>query len=116
MPLCLRASVVRFDEKDRALVFGALYAAADSSIGALSEVAREFSPRIAIESAVRGGAREVTLDLSGLARLFGDGRTIADEIRRTAADRGLRVRVAIAPTRTAARLLAHARPGVTVIG
>jgi len=45
--------------------------------------------------------------VSGLARLFGDGKTIAAELRRTAADRGLRVRVAVAGTRTAARLLAH---------
>ena len=96
-------------------MFGAVYAADGSALDALVEVAREFSPRIAIEDAVRGEAREVTLDLSGLARMFGDGRTIAGEMRRTAADRGLRVRVAIAPTRTAARLLAHARPGLTVI-
>ncbi len=66
------------------------------------EVARDFSPRV--EAC---GPREVTLDLSGLARLFGDEKTIAAELRRTAADRGLRVRVAIAGTRTAARLLAH---------
>jgi protein ImuB len=66
------------------------------------EVAREFSPRV--EAC---GPREVTLDVSGLARLFGDGKTIAAELRRTAADRGLRVRVAVAGTRTAARLLAH---------
>ena len=66
------------------------------------EVARDFSPRV--EAC---GPREVTLDLSGLARLFGDGKTIAAELRRTAADHGLRVRVAVAGTRTAARLLAH---------
>jgi len=66
------------------------------------EVARDFSPRV--EAC---GPREVTLDVSGLARLFGDGKTIAAELRRTAADRGLRVRVAVAGTRTAARLLAH---------
>jgi len=66
------------------------------------EVARDFSPRV--EAC---GPREVTLDVSGLARLFGDGKTIAAELRRTAADRGLRVCVAVASTRTAARLLAH---------
>ena len=55
------------------------------------------------------------LDLSGLERLFGDARTIAEELRRTAADRGLRVRVAIAGTRTAARLLVRHRAGLTVI-
>jgi protein ImuB len=66
------------------------------------EVARDFSPRV--EAC---GPREVTLDVSGLARLFGDGKTIAAELHRTAADRGLRVCVAVASTRTAARLLAH---------
>src|SRR5258706_10939563 len=66
------------------------------------EVAGDFSPRV--EAC---GPREVTLDVSGLARLFGDGKTIAAELRRTAADRGLRVCVAVAGTRTAARLLAH---------
>src|SRR6185436_18652273 len=36
-------------------------------------------------------------------------------LRRTAADRGLQVRVAIAGTRTAARLFVHYRVGITVI-
>jgi protein ImuB len=57
----------------------------------------------------------VVLDLSGLTRLFGDARTIAAELRRTAADRGLRVRIAIAGTRTAARLLTRARAGITIV-
>ena len=91
-------------------MFGALYGAEGSSQDALIEVAREFSPRLEV-----CGARAITLDLSGLARLFGDARTIAAELRRTAAERGLRVRVAVAGTRTAARLLVHHRPGVCVI-
>ncbi len=91
-------------------MFGALYAAEGSSSQALIEVAREFSPRIE-----PCGPREITLDLSGLTHLFGDARTIGGELRRTAADRGLRVRVAIAGTRTAARLLVHHRAGLTVI-
>jgi protein ImuB len=66
------------------------------------EVARDFSPRVEW-----CGPRELTLDVSGLTRLFGDGKAIAGELHRTAADRGLRVRVAVAGTRTAARLLAH---------
>src|SRR5258706_6821445 len=74
------------------------------------EVARDFSPRVEA-----GEPREVTLDVSGLARLFGDGKTIAAELRRTAADRGLRVRVAVAGTRTAARLLARHCAGLVVI-
>jgi protein ImuB len=73
-------------------------------------VAREFSPRIEVCS-----PREITLDLSGLERLFGEARAIAHELRRTAADRGVQVRVAIAGTRTAARLFVHHRAGITVI-
>jgi protein ImuB len=76
----------------------------------LAEVAREFSPRIEVCSAT-----EIVLDLGGLERLFGDARTIAEELRRTAADRGLRVRVAIAGTRTAARLLVRSRAGLTIV-
>jgi len=90
-------------------MFGALYAAEGSSPERLAEVAREFSPRLEV-----CGPREIVLDLGGLERLLGDARTIASELRRTAADRGLRVRVAIAGTRTAARLLVHHRAGVTV--
>src|SRR5262245_10528226 len=112
------------------MVYGALYATEGTpprSEGrcTLADVAREFSPRIEIgapsERAFDGAqargpqAETVTLDLSGLERLFGGAREIAAELRRTAADRGLRVRVAIAGTRTAARLLVRHRPGLTVI-
>src|SRR5687768_11939264 len=92
------------------MVFGALYAAEGSAPEVVAASAREFAPRIEV-----CGPREITLDLSGLARLFGDARTIAQEMRRTAADRGVRVRVAIAGTRTAARLLVRHRAGLTVI-
>ena len=91
-------------------MFAAVYAAEGSSFEALVGVARDFSPRVEIR-----GPREVTLDLSGLTRLFGDAKTIAGELRRTAADRGLRVRIAIAGTRTAARLLTRARAGITIV-
>jgi len=90
-------------------MFACVYGAAEMPPDALLAVARDFSPRIEACS-----AREITLDLSGLTRLFGDAKTIAQELRRTAADRGLRVRVAIASTRTAARLLAHHRAGITI--
>ena len=121
-------------------MFGALYAAEGSPPDVLAVVAREFSPRIEVcdahastiarpstslgttlsTSKGRGGpskteGREIVLDLSGLERLFGDARTIAEELRRTAADRNLRVRVAIAGTRTAARLLVHHRAGITIV-
>jgi protein ImuB len=91
-------------------VFATLYAAEGSPPDVLLGVARDFSPRIETY-----GSREVILDLGGLTRLFGDAKTIAGELRRTAADRGLRVRIAIAGTRMAARLLAHGRAGITIV-
>ena len=91
-------------------MFAAVYAAEGSSPDVLSAVAREFSPRIEV-----CGEREVLVDLAGLARLFGDARAIAGEVRREAAERSLRVRVAIGGTRTAARLMVRHRAGETVI-
>jgi len=77
---------------------------------ALVSTAREFSPRVE-----RVSARAVVCDVDGLERLFGDARAIASELRREAADRGVMARVAVAATRGAALLLAHARPGITVV-
>jgi protein ImuB len=91
-------------------MFGAICGAEGSSPDALLAVAREFSPRIDVVSRL-----EVVLDLSGMARLFGDARTIAEELRRTAADRDLQIRVAIAGTRTAARLMVRHRAGISII-
>jgi protein ImuB len=108
-----------------AAVFAALYAARGSSFETLLDIARDFSPRIetygsrpstraqGVPSHVE--EREVVLDLAGLTRLFGDAKTIADQLRQTAADRGLCVRIAIAGTRTAARLLARDRVGITIV-
>src|SRR5688500_5649205 len=91
-------------------MFAAVYAAEGSDVGVLVDVGRAFSPRVEEHL-----PREVVLDVDGLTRLFGDARTIAAEIRRTAADRKLRVRVAIAGSRVAARLLVRHRAGTTVI-
>src|SRR5687768_15971949 len=91
-------------------MFGVLYGADGTARADLEAVAREFSPRIEVH-----GEREISLDLSGLARLFGNARAIAHELRRTAADRRLRVRVAIAARRTAARLIVRHRAGISVI-
>ena len=97
-------------------LFGAMYAAERSAGDVLLAVAREFSPRISSPSSeMHRDPREILMDLSGLTRLFGDRHTIAAELRRTAADRGLQVRVALAGSRTAARLLVHHRPGVTIV-
>ncbi|MEO6222180.1 MAG: hypothetical protein ABIP90_02945 [Vicinamibacterales bacterium] len=54
-------------------------------------------------------------DARGLSRVIGEPVVIADEMRRMAWDRGVGVRVAIAATQTAAWLLAHVRPGTTVV-
>lgn len=73
-------------------------------------LAREFSPRIE-----RHGDGSLVLDVAGLGRLLGDAHGIAAELARTAADRGLKVRISVAPTQTAARLLAHADAGSGVV-
>ncbi len=83
---------------------------ADDPGEALVSTAREFSPRVE-----RVSARAVVCDVDGLERLFGDARAIASELRREAADRGVIARVAVATTRVPALLLAHARPGVTIV-
>src|SRR2546428_392965 len=107
-------------------MFGALLATEAAPLDSLLAVAYDFSPRVelcdptalggtALGGTVSDGPREVLLDLSGLTRLFGDAQTIASELRRTAADRGLRVRVALAGTSTAARRPLHQGPRLTVI-
>jgi len=75
----------------------------------IAGVARDFSPRIE-----RHGTMAVVLDVSGLGRLLGDAQAIGAELDRTAAARASGVRVGVAPTQTAARLLAIAFPGLTV--
>ena len=79
-------------------------------------LARDFSPRVETHapSASRGD-HVVTLDVSGLGSLIGEPRAIGEELRRAAADAGLRVHIAIAATTTAARLVACARAGLTVV-
>jgi protein ImuB len=77
---------------------------------ALVALARDFSPRYEVH-----GARAVVVDVGGLGRLLGGPRAIADALAHDAASRSLRVHVALARTWTAAFVLAHARPGVTVV-
>jgi len=108
-------------------MFGAVYAVDEGVTDVLIDIAREFSPRIEIDASFErtatgksspstSQARQVVLDLSGLTRLLGDARAIGEALRQTAADRGLRVQVAIAGTRTAARLLVRATSeSVTVV-
>ncbi len=78
--------------------------------GVLESVARACSPRVEPH-----GDDVVMCDARGLARVIGEPAVIADEMRRMAWDRGVGVRVAIAGSHTAAWLLAHVRPGMTVV-
>ena len=78
--------------------------------GALESVARACSPRVEPH-----GDDVVVCDARGLTRAMGEPAVIAEEMRRMAWEREVGVRVAIAGTHTAAWLLAHARPGITVI-
>jgi len=82
----------------------------DDGRSPLITLARDFSPRIETH-----GERVVTLDISGLGSLLGDARAIGEQLRRNAADSGLRVNIAIASTITAAILLAQSRAGLTVV-
>lgn len=84
--------------------------ASHATSAALVQVARDFSPRVETL-----GSNVVTLDIGGLGRLIGEPRAIGDELRRAAADAGLRVHIAVAATSTAAILMAHARAGLTVV-
>jgi hypothetical protein len=68
-------------------------------------VARDFSPRVMVASEC-----EVLLDVSGLGRLIGEPPAIARALARAVYDAGLTASVALAPTQTAARLLATQSP------
>jgi len=96
-------------------LFACLYhppAAEEAAVAttALEALAADFSPRYQCH-------RDdlVTIDIRGLDRLLGNPRCIGEEIRRSALTRGLRLHVGIAPTATAAMVLALARPGLTVV-
>jgi protein ImuB len=80
------------------------------NVVSLVDIAREFSPRYECQ-----GDDLVSIDVSGLGRLFGTPRAIGDALAQDAARRGVRVHVALAGTCTAARILAYARPGVTIV-
>jgi protein ImuB len=87
-------------------MFACLYSlSAPSSL--LIEVAQDFTPRYEVIGPL------VRLDLSGLSRLFGSAREIGEQLR--ASMGGAPVRIAIAPSQTAAALLALGRPGLTVV-
>ena len=73
-------------------------------------MARACSPRVELH-----GDRVVVFDASGLGRVIGSPEAIGHEVMALAMGQGVAVRVALAPSRVAAWLLAHAQPGVTVV-
>ncbi|MBA3885992.1 MAG: hypothetical protein H0X67_09705 [Acidobacteria bacterium] len=73
-------------------------------------VARDFSPRIE-----RHGTASVVLDVSGLDKLLGDAQAIGAELERAAKGCAPDARTAVAPTQTAARVLALTSPGLAVV-
>ena len=87
-------------------MFAALHSVS-APVATLTRVAQSFSPRVEVSG------RLVLCDLVGVARLFGGARDIAEHLRRALVDAGA-VRVAVAPTHTAAALLALGRPGLSV--
>lgn len=97
--------------RPRAAAPGQLFACLRSARppGVLMAIAREFSPRVE-----RHGACCV-LDVSGLGGLIGDPRAIGEALAAAADDHGPGIRVAVAPTQTAARLMAIVHPRVTVL-
>lgn len=96
------------------------------SVALLEDIARLCSPRVeryadsgAIAGGdagvIAGGDSGVIFDADGLARIFGTPDHIAHEVQRLAAERQVKVRVAVAATTTAAWLLAtHRKTMVTV--
>jgi protein ImuB len=73
-------------------------------------VARACSPRVELH-----GTEAALLDVDGLTRSWGPPETIARDVLELATAQGLAARVALARTKTTVWLLAHARPGATVV-
>lgn len=86
-------------------MFACLYSSS-VPLAALIKLAEDFTPRFEVLGPL------VMLDAGGLSRLFGTPREIGDHLRRAAAGP---VRIAIAPTQTAAALMALGRPGLVVL-
>lgn len=79
----------------------------------LLEYAANFSPRI--EETSRGTDCAFILDIAGTERLFGPPRTLAERLRSALAAVGFRVSVAVSANFHAARMIAEASHGITVI-
>jgi len=79
----------------------------------LLECAANFSPRI--EEASHGTACALVLDVAGSELLFGPAQELAARLRKEAAAAGFRVSVAVSANFHAARILAAARRGLTIL-
>jgi protein ImuB len=92
-------------------MFGCLISESDTipALGAIETIARACSPRVQPCS-----PRAALFDASGLARVIGPPEAIAADVHRLAAAQGVSVRVSVAPTGTAAWLLAQTRSGLSV--
>jgi protein ImuB len=85
-------------------MFACLYSLS-APVATLTRIAEDFTPRFEVVGPL------VMLDISGLSRLFGSPREIGEQLRRASGA----VRIALAPTQTAAALLALGRAGLTVV-
>jgi protein ImuB len=85
-------------------MFACLYSLS-TPVAALMALAESFTPRFERRGSL------VLLDLNGLTRLFGSMEEIAEHLRREAPGP---MRIAMAPTQTAAALLALGRAGLTL--
>ena len=86
-------------------MFACLYSVS-SPAASLVTLAEAFTPRFEVIGPL------VMLDISGLSRLIGSPQEIGEQLRRAAAGP---VRIAVAPTQTAAALLVLGRAGLTVV-
>jgi len=91
-------------------MFASLFHPSPTDDGALAALAADFSPRMQWH-----GANVVSIDVSGLDRLLGTPLHIGEALAREARVRRLQVQIGVAATETAARLVAYARPGLTVV-
>jgi nucleotidyltransferase/DNA polymerase involved in DNA repair len=86
-------------------MFACLYSLS-TPLAALVALAESFTPRFEVKGPL------VLLDVSGLSRLLGTIEEIGEELRRASPGP---VRIAMAPTQTAAALLALSRAGLTIV-
>ena len=91
-------------------MYGCLHVAGGAPDALLLDVAHEFTPRVEIAPPAA-----VLLDLRGLGRSWPRPHDLAAALAAAARQKGLEAQVALAWSRTAALLLARARPGLTVV-